>query len=92
MLLIKKIFDIYKNLTPLRSNQVIQSVRINSIPKSFNMEGNTIKKFEPRKSVLNPPIYNVYISNENEMAKVLSRKVQMKKKKNKTSNKYDFLI
>ena len=88
----KKISDIYQNLTPLRSNQIRQSVRINSIPKRFNIEGNTIKKFEPRKSVLNPPIYNVYISNENEMAKVLSRKAQMKKRKNKTSNKYDFII
>ena len=76
----------------MRSNQIRQSVRINSIPKRFNIEGNTIKKFEPRKSVLNPPIYNVYISNENEMAKVLSRKAQMKKRKNKTSNKYDFII
>ena len=65
----------------MRINQVRQSVRINSIPKHFIIEGNTIKKFEPRKSVLNPPIYNIYISNENEMAKVLSRKAQMKKRK-----------
>ena len=64
-----------------------------SCPKTQNnQKKRSVQINEPRKSILAPPIYHLTSSNENEMAKVLSRKMAMKKKKNKTSNRYDFLI
>jgi len=90
----ENISKLYKELTSINPiNQTRQSVKINSYPKAFSIEKNINQNFEKRKSVLDPPIYHISTtSNDTEMAQVLSRKAIMKKKKNKTSNKYDFLI
>ena len=76
------------------SNNTNNEVKKNaaSFPKTQSSQKKIVKINEPRKSVFDPPIYHISSSNENEMAKALSRKMVMKKKKNKTSNKYDFLI
>ena len=63
---------------------------INTTPENAN--DNFSKNKEYRKSIIDPPIYQTNYINENDMAKVLSRKTIMKKKKSKTANKYDFLI
>ena len=69
-----------------------QSMRINPI-KSLSLERNSAVNLDRRKSLLNAiPIYHISSNNENDMAKALSRKAIMKKKKNKTLNKYDFLF
>jgi hypothetical protein len=74
------------------SNKTRQSMRINPI-KSLSLERNSVANLDRRKSLLNAiPIYHISSNNENDMAKALSRKAIMKKKKNKTMNKYDFLI
>ena len=62
--------------------------RNNNNQKRSNSENNNDK----RKSVVELPIYHIYTSNGTEMAKILSRKAIMKKKKKKTSNKYDFIF
>lgn len=73
-------------------NKARQSMNINPI-KSFSLERNSVVNLERRKSLLNAiPIYHITSHNENDMAKALSRKAIIKKKKNKTLNKYDFLI
>lgn len=76
------------------SNNTNNEVKKNaaSFPKTQNSQKKNVKINEPRKSIFDPPIYHISSSNENDMAKALSRKMVMKKKKNKTSNKYDFLI
>ena len=69
-----------------------QSMRISPI-KSLSLEKNSAVNLDRRKSLLNAiPIYHISSNNENDMAKALSRKAIMKKKKNKTLNKYDFLF
>lgn len=65
-----------------------QNERNNNNQKRSNSENNNDK----RKSVVELPIYHIYTSNGTEMAKILSRKAIMKKKKKKTSNKYDFIF
>ena len=84
----ENISKLYKELTSINPiNQTRESVKINNYPKAFSIEKNI------NQSVLDPPIYHISTtSNDTEMAQVLSRKAIMKKKKNKTSNKYDFLI
>jgi hypothetical protein len=76
------------------SNNTNNEVKKNaaSFPKTQSSQKKNVKINEPRKSIFDPPIYHISSSNENDMAKALSRKMVMKKKKNKTSNKYDFLI
>ena len=74
------------------SNKTRQSMRINPI-KSLSLERNSVANLDRSKSLLNAiPINHISSNNENDMAKALSRKAIMKKKKNKTMNKYDFLI
>ena len=88
----ENISQLVKELSPSNDiNQSQESQTINSYPKELNIENNSNNNYH-RKSIEHP-IYHIYnTSNDTEMAKVLSRKTINKKKKNKTSNKYDFLI
>ena len=80
------------NNTNTNTNNEVKKNAASSYPKTEKSQKKLVKINEPRKSVYEPPIYHITSSNENDMAKVLSRKMVMKKKKNKTNNKYDFLI
>ena len=80
------------NNTNTNNNNEVKKNAASSYPKTEKNQKKLVKINEPRKSVYEPPIYHITSSNENDMAKVLSRKMVMKKKKNKTNNKYDFLI
>ena len=86
------ISQLVKELSPLNDiNQSQQSPKNNSNIKEPNIDNNS-RKNTIRKSLVNPIYHISSTSNDTEMAKVLSRKALMKKKKNKTSNQYDFLI
>ena len=87
---INKINNANNNNDNINNNQ--KKVMITTIPENAHLEENMLKKREYRKSIIDPPIYQTNYINENDMAKVLSRKALMKKKKSKTTNKYDFLI
>ena len=80
------------NNTNTNNNNEVKKNAASSYPKTEKSQKKLVKINEPRKSIYEPPIYHITSSNENDMAKVLSRKMVMKKKKNKTNNKYDFLI
>ena len=88
---------IVKDFTPMsKIYKQRKTVKINTQatqPKVFKLENNLIKPNERRISVLEPPIYHISSSNNDaEMARALSRKAVLKKKKIKTTNKYDFII
>ena len=71
--------EIYKNVN--NSNKNVAKIVKDSPPKEQKINFS-----------VSPPIYHINSSDETEMAKVLSRRLTMKKKKNKTANKYDFII
>ena len=84
------------------NNKSVSEKKINKKEKYKNVNNSNknvakiVKDSPPKEQKINfsvsPPIYHINSSDETEMAKVLSRRLTMKKKKNKTANKYDFII
>ena len=92
----KNLTKILNELAPMNNNinnKPRQSMVINNSQNSLNHEGNSTINIVRRRSIINTtPAYNLISNDEKDMAKALSKKIIMKKKKNKTANKFDFLI
>ena len=81
-----------KSFSEKKINKKEINKNLNNINKNV---AKVVKDSPPKEQKINlvpPPIYHINNSDETEMAKVLSRRLTMKKKKNKTANKYDFII
>lgn len=64
----------------------------NNSNKNINKFAKDLSSTDQKTNFVNGPIYHISSSSDAEMAKALSRRLSMKKKKNKTANKYDFII